>query len=276
MVALLALVPPLLVAALLLAEAALPGDLIAPLLSSWTASFALSVVVLAAILAAAYRRRESAILASAWLFLFCGMMLLLLAELVELISPRSDAWITDIFETAAFAPLLIYVGYVAAPLRLLVLGRRRSALYALLGLALLLVVAALTLAPWMRPGAGAHGGAGRVLPLVKPELDALLLMPLALMRFALGAARHSHPYLLVGLGLLLMLPADLLGRYHLASGLAIHEQAAALLHIASQLYVLVGAASGAASGWGAAQRAGGARIGGNAKIGSDAPIGGAP
>ena len=105
MVVLLALVPPVLAAALLVAEAALPGDLIAPLVSSWPVYAGLSAAALAAILVAAWGRRDSAALSSAWLFLFCGMMLLSLCELVELVGFQSDPWVSDVFETAAFFPL---------------------------------------------------------------------------------------------------------------------------------------------------------------------------
>ncbi len=253
MVGLVAFVPPLLAAALLVAEVALPGDLIVPLASSWPMYVGLSAAVLAAILVAAWGRRDSAVLASAWLFLFCGMMLLSLSELVELVGFRGDAWVSDLFETAAFFPLLIFTGYVAAPLRILVVGRRRTALYAVLAIVLILVVALLTLAPWLRPGPGAHGGP-RVLRVVKPELDAVLLMPLALLLLALGAARHAAPYVFVGLGLLAMLPTDLLNHYHLANGLAIEEELAALLSLVSQLYVLIGAVSCAMEGMRRAQR----------------------
>ncbi len=253
MVGFLALLPPLLAAALLVAEAALPGDLVVPLASSWAVYAGLSAAVLAAILVAAWGRRDSAVLAGAWLFLFCGMMMLSLAEVVELAGAQGEAWVSDLFETAALFPLLIYTGFVAAPLRILVVGRRRTALYAVLAVALIVVVALLTLAPVLRPGPGAHGGP-RVLRVVKPELDAVLLMPVALLLLALGAARRAYPYVFVGLGLLVMLPTDLLHHYHLANGLEIEEELAALLSLVSQLYVLIGAASCAVAGMRPADR----------------------
>jgi hypothetical protein len=241
MVALLALVPPLVAAALLVGEATLPGDLIVPLASSWPVYVGLSAVMLAAILVAAWGRRDSAVLGSAWLFLFCGMVMLSLSELVELLGSQGGSWVSDLFEIAAFFPLLIYTGYVAAPLRILVVGRRRRTLYAILAASLIVLVALLTIAPWLRPGPGAHGGP-RLLRVLKPELDAVLLLPVALMLLALGAARRAYPYLFVGLGLLVMLPTDLLSHYHLANGLAIEEELAALLSLVWQLYVLIGAA----------------------------------
>ena len=51
-----------------------------------------------------------------------------------------------------------------------------------------------------------------------------------------------------------MLPTDLLSHYYLANGLAIEDQAAALLSLVSQLYVLIGAASCAVAGMRPAER----------------------
>lgn len=245
MVALLALLPPALAGILLAVDAALTGDFLAAVASSWAVYIGLSVAVLLAILAAAYARRDNVILSSAWLFLFCGMILLSLAELLEMLNAGAP-WIVDLFETAAFAPLLIFVGYVAAPLRILVLDRRRATLYALIALGLILVVALLTLAPWLRPGGGRH--AARLLSALKPELDALLLAPLAVLLLALGAARRARPYLFVGLGLLLMLPSDLFSHYHVLSSVELHEQLATVLLLTSQVYVLIGALGCAIAG----------------------------
>ncbi len=246
MVSLLALLPPALAAALLAVDRAVAGDLVSALASSWAVYLGLSLAVLAAILAAAYARRDSVILSSAWLFLFCGMLLLSLAELLEMLRVAGPPWVSDLFEVGAFAPLLIFAAYVAAPLRILVLGRRRTVLYAALALGLVFAVMALTLAPWLR--AGVAPGRGRPFVALKPELDALLLSPLALLLLALGTARRSHPYLFVGLGLFMMLPADIIGSYHLLRGGALGEQLAAVLSLASQIYVLTGALLCAVSG----------------------------
>lgn len=249
----LALLPPVLAGVLLAVDAAVAGDLLAALPSWWAAYLVLSAAVLLAILSAAYARRDNVTLSSAWLFLFCGMILLSLAELLEM-WPASSPWIVDIFETTALVPLLIFVGYVSAPLRILVLDRRRTTLYVLIASAVILTVALLTLAPWLRSGGRPHFG--RLLRVLKPELDALLLSPLALLLLALGAAQRAQPYLFVGLGLVLMLPSDLFSHYHVLSRVALHEQLAAILLFMSHLYVLVGALSCA--------RAGGCRTSGEA------------
>ena len=239
MVTPLALLPPAVAAVLLAVDALVAGDVVIAVVSSWALYLGLSLAVLLAVLAAAYARRDNAVLSSAWLFFFCGMLFLSLAELLEMLQVSGPPWVSDLFEVAGFVPLLIFAAYVAAPLRILVVGRRRAALYAVLGLGLILLVVALTLPPWVGGGAARHGG--RWFLVLKPELDALLLLPLALLLLVLGAARRSHPYLFVGLGLLLMLPADLLGYYHLLSGVGLHERLAAVLSVASQIYMLIGA-----------------------------------
>lgn len=235
----LALLPLALAAVLLAVDAAVAGDLLVVLSSSWAAYLALSFAVLAAILAAAYARRDNVILSSAWLFLFCGMMLLSLAELLEMSAAAQSWWVSDLFETAGLVPVLIFVGYVSAPLRILVLDRRRAILYAVIAAAVILLVALLTFVPWLRPGGRPHPG--RLLRVLKPELDALLLSPLALLLLTLGAVRRAQPYLFVGIGLLLMLPSDLFSHYHAVSRVALHEQLATMLLFMSQLYVLTGA-----------------------------------
>ena len=77
--------------------------------------------------------------------------------------------------------------------------------------------------------------------LLKPLLDAVLLEPLGLIVLVLGVSQGRDPLLLIGLGLMLGLPADILDSYHLLSRQAAQEQLAHLFSIASQLYILAGA-----------------------------------
>ena len=116
MVTLLALLPPALAAILLAVDAALPANLLTALSSSWSVYLGLSVAVLLAILAAAYVRRDSLMLSSAWLFLFCGMMLMSLAELLELLHIAGPPWVSDLFEAAGFFPLLIFAAGIETAL----------------------------------------------------------------------------------------------------------------------------------------------------------------
>jgi hypothetical protein len=249
MVAVLALVPLAIAGALLAFEVAFPGDFVIPLVSSPLLYPLLAVVTLAAILVAAYRCRASVRLTSAWLFLLCSMLLLSVAEIAEMHSSAEGA--ADVFETVALVPLLIFTGYVAAPLRLVAVGRRRMQLLGGLSIAFVLAVAALAAGPLLLPaGAQEHLQPARLLPLLKPELDAILLVPLALLLVAFGSAPPARPYWFVGLGLLAMLPADVFGHYHLLTDVAVHDQLAALLRLLSQVYVLTGAVLRAATGTG--------------------------
>ena len=51
--------------------------------------------------------------------------------------------------------------------------------------------------------------------LLKPLLDAVLLEPLGLIVLVLGVSQGRDSLLLIGLGLMLGLPADILDSYHL-------------------------------------------------------------
>jgi len=77
--------------------------------------------------------------------------------------------------------------------------------------------------------------------LLKPLLDAMLLEPLGLIVLVLGVGQGRNPLLLIGLGLMLGLPADILDSYQLLGRQATQEQLAHLFAIGSQLYILAGA-----------------------------------
>jgi len=240
----LAVLGPLLVPLALFALQRLLGfRLLSMLAGSPWVYLALVLVVLAALLAAAYRRRDNVTLMSAWLFLFCGMVLVSLGQLIDLYAPRGEPWSSELVEEAAFLPLLIFALYVAAPLRLLVMPRRRRLLFGILGAALFAAVTAAVLTPWLaaRRGASLPRDLGHLLHLVHPLLDVLLLLPVAVFLLALGGLRCREPYPLIGLGLLLTVPADILDHYHLLSGLALQGELAFLLALSSQLYFLGGA-----------------------------------
>jgi hypothetical protein len=246
MVALLALLPLAIAGGLLAFEVTLPGDIVIPLVSSPLLYPLLTAAALAAILAAAWRSRANVLLSSAWLFLLCSILLISVAEITEMHSGAEG--VADAFEAVALVPLLFFAGYVAAPLRLLgvTAGRLRLALLAAVSIAFVLAVAALAAGPLL-VAAGSLQPA-RLVPLLKPELDAVLLVPLAVLLVAFGAAPTARPYWFVGLGLLAMLPADVFGHYHVLTDLAIHDQLSALLRLLSQVYVLIGAMLRATAG----------------------------
>jgi hypothetical protein len=249
MVIVLVLLPLSVAGSLLALELAFPADLVVPLASSPVLYPLLAGATLLAILVSAYRSRFSVVLLSAWLFLFCGALLLSVAQLIELFRGSQGEWASDIVEAVAFVPLLMFTGFVAAPLRLLAIGRRRRLLLVVLIAVFVLLVALIAAGPWLGAlGARSPELQPRLLALLKPELDALLLVPLALLLLAFGLSRPARPYWFIGLGLLAMLPADVLGHYHLLSSLPIQEQLATLLDLTSQAYFLFGAILGTAGG----------------------------
>lgn len=243
MVAFALLAPAFVGAALLLLQRLLGFRLLLVLAGSPWVYLVLVLAVLTSLLAAAYRRRDNIVLMSAWLFLFCGMVLVSLGQLIDLYVARGESWATELLEQAAFAPLLLFALYVAAPVRLLLIPRKRRLLFWVLGAALFAAVAAVVVVPWVRVyhGPALHREARHVLRLVQPLLDVLLLVPLAAFILALGGWRCREPYPLIGLGLLLTVPADILDHYHLLSELAVQGELAFLFALMSQLYVLGGA-----------------------------------
>jgi hypothetical protein len=245
------LVLPLGLCGLLLAlEAALPLGILSTLSGSALFYSLLSAAVLGATLAAGFRRRESPTLLAAWLFLFCGLLLFSLSELVELLVTEPFLWTAEVFEAASFFPLAIAVGYLAAPLRILILPARRRAACWAAAAAFLAAVCLVMLLPWLvlsRPSAPSVP-LGHALLVLKPLLDALLVAPLAVVILVLGVRAGGAPFLLIGLGLLLALPADVLDSFHLASGSELQEKLAHLLAIGSQLYILAGGLLCALSG----------------------------
>jgi hypothetical protein len=238
------LVAPVFVGAALYALQFLLGfDLLTVIFSSPWIYWCVVLAVLAAVLAAAYRRRDNIVLMSAWLFLFCGMILVSLGQLIDFYGTGGEAWSSEILEDAAFVPLLIFALYVAAPLRLLLLPRRRRLLFWLLGTLLFAAVAAVVLVPWLSAsGVGPHRKEAKyLLSLAQPLLDVLLLVPVGLFVISLGWLHGLEPYPLIGLGLLLTVPGDILEHYHLLSQRALQGQLAFLFGLASQLYFLGGA-----------------------------------
>ncbi len=242
-----ALLAPLIVGAALCAlQLLLRLDLPSLFASSPWIYVALVLAVLAAVLAAAWRRKDNAVLLSAWLFLFCGMILVSLGQLVDFYALR-EAWSSEVLEAAAFVPLLIFALYIAAPMRLLLLPRRREVLFWILGVLIFAAVAALVLVPWLSAGGlSLHRGQARQLMLLaQPLLDVLLLGPVSVFVISLGWLHGREPYPLIGLGLLFTIPADVLEHYHLFSQRAVQGQLALLFVVVSQLYFLAGALLGA-------------------------------
>ncbi len=126
MVILLALYPLAAAAGIVLLDRLYPVGITAFVTSSPAFSAALSVAVLAAIIVAALRQRENVVLLSAWLFFFCGEMILALGYIVEPFVPVEAHWIEEVFEITAFFPLLVFVAYIASPMRILILPGLRA------------------------------------------------------------------------------------------------------------------------------------------------------
>lgn len=259
MVTLFLILPLTLCGLLLAADAALPLGILSILASSTLFYTLLSAVVLAAILAASIRKRASGTLLAAWLFLFCGVLLFSLSELVELLLPESYIWTAEVFEAASFFPLAIAVGYLAAPLRIMILPARRRAFGAAAAAVLLAAVCIVMVLPWLVLPQDRGVPFEHSLLLLKPLLDAVMLAPLAILIITLGRRVGLNPFVLIGIGLVLVLPADILASFHLASGRLLQEKLAHLLDIGAQLYILAGALLCALSGERAAAAEGGPR-----------------
>jgi hypothetical protein len=239
-----ALVAPVLVASALFAlQRPLGFDLPSLLAGSPWIYVGLILAVLAAVLAAAWRRRDNVVLLSAWLFLFCGLILVSLGQLTDFYAVQEEAWHSEVLEATAFVPLLIFALYLAAPVRMLLLPRRRRLVFLVLGALIFVAVAAFVLVPWLAAGgtSARPGQVRQLLQAVQPLLDVLLLGPVSVFVISLGWLHGREPYPLVGLGLLFAVPADVLEQYHLLSHRALQGQLALLLVLVSQLYFLGGA-----------------------------------
>jgi hypothetical protein len=238
---------PIIVAILLFAiDAALPIELVNVMTGSVVFITVVSLVVLTAVLVAAYRQRDNPVLMSAWLFLFCGLTVLSLGSLIEPFLSGSESWAEELFSTASFFPLMFFSLYIASPLRLLIFSRRQRILYLVVGIVALLVVFAIVFLPWllMYEGPRLHHSTKHMLRLAKPVLDTLLAEPLALLVLVIGLTSGSGPYLFIGLGLLLFIPEDILDHFQLLQRLDPHGQLSNLISLVSRLYLLNGAILG--------------------------------
>jgi hypothetical protein len=245
------LIYPIVVAAGLFAlDAVLPVELVNTMSSSIVFTAVLSLLVLTAVLAAAYRRKDNPVLMSAWLFLFCGLAVLSLGALIDPFLSGSESWAEELFSTASFFPLLFFSLYIASPLRLLILSRRQRTLYAVAGIVVLLAVFAIVFLPWLLlyEGPRLHASTKHLLRLSKPVLDTLLAEPIGLLVLVIGLTSGSGPYMFIGLGLMLFIPEDILDHFQLLRQVDPHGQFANLISIASRLYLLNGALLGISRG----------------------------
>jgi hypothetical protein len=242
MVIALALIPILAAGGIVLLDAFLPQELIRAIVSSTPFVSILSVAVLAAVLAAAIRQRDRPALMNAWLFFFCGDIILSLGYLVEPFVPAAASWIEELFETVAFFPLLIFVVSVAWPLRLVMFSRAQRMLYPLLGVILLAGVAMTAFVPWFMAyeGPRMHSSAENLLHLGQTILDVVVLEPILLVLLVIGLAGGGRAYLLIAIGLLILLPEDIVGSYRFLRLDELYGQYAHLLFLVSQLYLLNG------------------------------------
>jgi hypothetical protein len=243
MVILLALYPLAAAGGIVLLDRLFPVGIVAFVTSAPAFSAVLSVTVLAAIVVAALRQRENVVLLSAWLFFFCGEMILALGYIVEPFVPVEVHWIEEVFEITAFFPLLVFVAYIASPMRILILPRARMRRYPVLGALLVLGAAAIAFAPWIfgLDGARRNPASEDVLHLSQVVLDMILLEPIALVLLAIGVSSSSRPYIFLGIGLVLLLPEDLLNGYLPLHAGELVGQYVHLVFVVSQLYILNGA-----------------------------------
>jgi hypothetical protein len=243
MVILLALYPLAAAGGIVLLDRLFPVGIVAFVTSAPAFSAVLSVAVLAAIVVAALRQRENVVLLSAWLFFFCGEMILALGYIVEPFVPVEVHWIEEVFEITAFFPLLVFVAYIASPMRILILPRARTRRYPVLGALLVLGAAAIAFAPWIfgLDGARRNPASEDVLHLSQVVLDMILLEPIALVLLAIGVSSSSRPYIFLGIGLVLLLPEDLLNGYLPLHAGELVGQYVHLVFVVSQLYILNGA-----------------------------------
>ena len=125
-------------------------------------------------------------------------------------------------------------------------SRRQRILYLVAGIVALFVVFAIVFLPWllMYEGPRLHASTKHLLRLAKPVLDTLLAEPLALLVLVIGLTSGSGPYLFIGLGLLLLIPEDILDHFQLLQRLDPHGQLSNLISVVSRLYLLNGAMLG--------------------------------
>jgi len=246
MVIFLALYPLVVVGALFALDIPLPVELVSVTAGSPFILAVLSVCTLAAVLAAAYRRKDTPVLRSAWLFLFCGIVILSLGSLVDPFLLVGDAWVEELFATTAFFPLLFFAVLIASPVRLLIIPRRQRILYLTAGIVVLVAVFAAVFFPWLLlyEGPRLHGSSRHLLALARPVLDTLLAEPIALLVLVIGLTSGSGPYFLVGIGLLLFIPEDIIDHIQLLRQVDPHGLITNLISIASRLYLLNGALLG--------------------------------
>jgi hypothetical protein len=246
MVIFLLLYPLIVAGGLFVLDATLSPGLLNLVSNSTGFTAALSLAVLTTVLIAAYRRRANPVLRSAWLFLFCGLLVLFLGSLIDPFLPGNEPWVEELFATVSFFPLLFFSLSIASPLRLLMLSRRQRALYAAAGIVVILAVFAAVFLPWLLTyeGPRLHASTKHLLRLSKPVLDTILAEPLALLVLVIGLTSGSGPYLFVGLGMLLLIPQDILEHFQLLRNVDPREQLAALFSIASRLFLLNGALLG--------------------------------
>ncbi|MGD0726512.1 MAG: hypothetical protein ABSB63_13220 [Spirochaetia bacterium] len=246
MVIFLLLYPIIVAAGLFALDAALPIELVNIMAGSFVFTAVLSLFVLTAVLVAAYRKRDNPVLMSAWLFLFCGLAVLSLSSLIDPFLSGSQSWAEELFSTASFFPLMFFSLYIASPMRLVIFSRRQRALYLVAGIVALLAVFAIVFLPWllMYEGPRLHASTKHLLRLAKPVLDTLLAEPLALLVLVIGLTSGSGPYLLIGVGLLFLIPEDILEHFQLLQKLDPHGQLSNLISITSRLYLLNGAMLG--------------------------------
>jgi hypothetical protein len=248
MVMLLALYPLAAAAGIVILDRLFPIGIVAYVTSAPAFSAALCAMVLAAVVMAALRQRDNTVLLSAWLFFFCGELIISLGWIVEPFVPHGAHWMEELFEIVSFFPFLVFVVYIASPMRILILPRSRKRAFPVLGAVLLVGAAAVALVPWVLglEGVRRNPSSEYILHLSQTVLDMVLLEPIAMVLLVIGVSQSSRPYAFLGIGLLLFLPEDMLVGYGILREGGLFGPYAHLVFVVSQLYILNGALLAAA------------------------------
>jgi hypothetical protein len=143
---------------------------------------------------------------------------------------------------AAFVPFAAFALQIASPLTIVFASRRRFVGLIVVVVALFAAVALVELLPVLAGATAEHPlrGLHSTLAMVRPFLDVLLFLPLAAVVAFAGLRRRGESYVAVGLGILAMLPGDVLFHYDLLTGKPGLEEAAFAFTAVSLLYFAIG------------------------------------
>jgi hypothetical protein len=248
--ALLALLPPLVGGGLYLLGCLASREWGSEVSISAAAHVILVALAVAATAFAALRRRKSGVLFSAWLLLLIGILLFSAGEILELLTRSGDNVIEEVFRVAAFVPFAAFALQIASPLTIVFASRRRFVGLIVIAVALFAAITLVEVLPVLAGAAAEHPlrGLHSTLAMVRPFLDILLFLPIAAVVAFVGLRRRGESYVSIGLGILAMLPGDVLFHYDLLTGKPGLEEAAFAFTAVSLMYFAIGSLRSAIQG----------------------------